>query len=242
MKAIILAAGRGSRMAGLTDERPKCMVPLGGKPLLSWQIEALQQAGIPDIGVVRGYRKESVTHPRLAEHFENPRWAETNMVRSLMAADAWLRSDICIVSYGDIFYDAAAPAMLMAASADIAITFDVNFLSLWKDRNANPLDDLETFRIDATGRLLAIGEKPKTLEEIQGQYMGLLRFTPAGWKQTRQLLGDLPAETVDRMDMTTLLRRLIGEGVHIKALAFSGQWGEVDNPTDLALYEKKLAG
>ncbi|MFZ9450262.1 MAG: NTP transferase domain-containing protein, partial [Alphaproteobacteria bacterium] len=58
MRAIILAAGRGSRMRQLTDERPKCLVPLRGRPLLEWQLEALRGAGIREIGIVTGYRRE----------------------------------------------------------------------------------------------------------------------------------------------------------------------------------------
>ena len=58
MKAIILAAGRGSRMKNMTDERPKCLVELGGKPLLEYQLTALRQAGINEIAVVTGYRRE----------------------------------------------------------------------------------------------------------------------------------------------------------------------------------------
>ena len=50
---IILAAGRGSRMSNLTEERPKCMVELAGKPLLHWQLSALRRAGISSILAVR---------------------------------------------------------------------------------------------------------------------------------------------------------------------------------------------
>ena len=57
MKAIILAAGRGSRMGGATAERPKCLVELSGRPLLDWQIHALRQGGIEDIAIVRGFQK-----------------------------------------------------------------------------------------------------------------------------------------------------------------------------------------
>lgn len=242
MKAVILAAGRGSRMGELTEDQPKCMVKLQGRPLLGWQVAALTEAGIDDIAVVRGYRKESVEHPAITHFFDNARWSETNMVRSLMAAEAWLRSSNCIISYSDIFYEASAIKSLIASAADIAITYDTNFLALWKERNASPLDDLETFRITSDDNLLAIGEKPNTLGEIEGQYMGLLRFTPAGWHSVQQLLSSLPAATIDRMDMTTLLRHLIGKGIAIKTLAFCGTWGEVDNASDLALYEEKLAG
>jgi len=57
MKAIILAAGRGSRMKNLTDERPKCLVELRGNPLLDWQLAALLEAGIDRIAIDTGYRQ-----------------------------------------------------------------------------------------------------------------------------------------------------------------------------------------
>ena len=56
MNAIILAAGRGSRMKNLTSDKPKCLVQLNGKTLIQWQLDALNQAGISNIAVVTGYR------------------------------------------------------------------------------------------------------------------------------------------------------------------------------------------
>ena len=58
MKANILAAGRGSRMKHLTDERPKCLIEFNGKPLLEWQLEAIRAAGIDEIGIITGYKRE----------------------------------------------------------------------------------------------------------------------------------------------------------------------------------------
>ena len=58
MKAIILAAGRGSRMGNLTDESPKCLVELRARPLLEWQLMAIREAGIDDIAIVNGYKRE----------------------------------------------------------------------------------------------------------------------------------------------------------------------------------------
>lgn len=82
MKAIILAAGRCSRMKDLTDDRPKCLVELRGKPLLEWQLIALRAAGISEIAIVTGYKRELLCNRGLHE-FHNPRWADTNMVSSL---------------------------------------------------------------------------------------------------------------------------------------------------------------
>ncbi len=239
MKAIILAAGRGSRMKNLTEERPKCLVELHGRPLLAWQLEALRGAGIMDIAVVTGYRRELLADRGLVE-FHNPRWSETNMVASLACAAEWLQGGPCIVSYSDIFYDAAAPRLLMQTQAELAITYDPNWRALWESRFEDPLSDAETFKMDASGVLLEIGQKPTRIEDIQGQYMGLLRFTPAAWQRVETLRRSLEAPVRDRLDMTGMLQRLIaGQGARIQALAYEGRWGEVDSAEDLAVYERK---
>ena len=83
MQAIILAAGRGSRMDKLTQDKPKCMVQLAGKSLLNWQVESLKSAGILSIVAVCGYMADKIKLEGL-EKILNPRWNETNMVLSLV--------------------------------------------------------------------------------------------------------------------------------------------------------------
>ncbi len=236
MRAIILAAGRGSRMKDLTDERPKCMVELRGKTLLQWQISALQGAGITEIGIVRGYRKQMLEGFGLTP-FDNPRWAETNMVSSLACAQEWLKNIPCVVSYSDIFYEVSAVRMLMDTDAKLAITYDRNWRALWEGRFADPLSDAESFRIDGNSDLLEIGQKPKHIEDVQGQYMGLLRFTPVSWRQVEALRAALAPALCDKLDMTGMLQRLItGYGVKVRALPYAAEWGEVDSAEDLAIY------
>ena len=103
MRAIILAAGRGSRMGHLTRASPKCLLEFRGKTLLDWQIDAIRSAGIEKIAIVTGYRRDLLLDRGLVE-FHNERWAETNMVVSLSRASSWLREAPCVVSYSDIFY------------------------------------------------------------------------------------------------------------------------------------------
>ena len=123
MKAVILAAGRGSRMGSLTDNIPKCLTKLAGRTLLSLQCAALKDAGITDIAVVTGYQAGSFTNSGL-KLFTNPHWAESNMVTSLACAAAWLNDDTCIVSYGDIFYSPRIVKHLIACEDEIAIAYD----------------------------------------------------------------------------------------------------------------------
>ncbi len=174
-------------MKSMTSEMPKCLVALKGRPLLEWQIGALREAGIADIAIVTGYRRDMLSPYGLME-FHNPRWAETNMVTSLACATEWLATGPVIVSYSDIFYEASAIRLLSACTGDLAITYDPHWERLWRQRFADPLDDAETFRLDPEGNLADIGGKPGHLSEIEGQYMGLLRFTPGSW-QRRKMSG-----------------------------------------------------
>lgn len=235
-RAIILAAGRGSRMGELTAEQPKCFARLHGRRLLDWQLRALRGAGIERLALVRGYRGECFDEP--LTYFENPRWQQSNMVRTLLVADAWLAADACIVSYSDIFYSAATVAALSRVEADLAIAYDPHWHALWSQRFADPLADAESFRLDASGNLATIGERCQSVAEIEGQYMGLLKFTPAGWAQVRELLLQRGDEAIDRLDMTSLLRLLLQAGLSIAVSPVQGPWGEVDAADDLALYHR----
>src|SRR5205814_1067935 len=142
-------------------------------------------------------------------------------------AAAWLESSMCIVSYSDIFYDPKAVVDLLGSSNPIAVTYDPGWRAHWEKRFANPLDDAETFRLNADGTLAEIGAKPKTIEEIQGQYMGLLRFAPAGWQELLRMRSGLSPDERDRMHMTGALQRIIeAANMPIGAVPFRGDWGE----------------
>src|SRR5208283_2583406 len=237
MRALILAAGRGSRMGPHTEARPKCLVELEGKPLIVRQIAALRGGGVEEIGVVRGYRAEMIDFPGLT-CFSNERWAETNMVMSLAAAAPWLHSGPVIVSYADIFYRRELVRGLAGAPGPLVISYDREWRRLWTRRFPDPLADAETFRIDAAGQLLEIGGKTTRIEDIAGQYMGLVKFTPPAWNAVEALLGTLDAPTRNRLDVTRLLRRLLArKDLPIGTFPTNGQWGEIDNPEDVALYQ-----
>lgn len=240
MQGLILAAGRGSRMGERTDDRPKCMVELLGRPLLHRQVAALRAGGVDRLGIVRGYRAESIVVED-ATYFNNGRWASTNMVMSLACARAWLSEAPTIVSYSDIFYTGSLVARLAAAPGDLVVTYDSQWLPLWQRRFADPLSDAETFRTDDEGRLIEIGARAASLDEIRGQYMGLLKFTQASWRAVEAILAERASLERDKLDMTSLLRLLLESGLRISTLATRGQWGEVDNPSDIAVYEAKAA-
>jgi choline kinase len=226
-------------MGALTEAAPKCLTPLGGRPLLEWQLSALRGGGVGEIGVVRGYKPHLLDGRGLVT-FDNPRWADTNMVASLACAADWLQRLPVIVSYSDIFYPASAVKALAAARSHIAISYDPHWLALWSQRFDDPLSDAETFRLDGS-RVVEIGRRAKSLDEICGQYMGLLKVTPAGWAIIERYRRSLAPERSDKLDMTSLLSGLIETGYRVDAVAVSGAWGEVDSANDLAIYERLIA-
>ncbi|MBI3868538.1 MAG: phosphocholine cytidylyltransferase family protein [Verrucomicrobia bacterium] len=240
MRALILAAGRGSRMRALTAHQPKCLVSVADRPLLEWQLESLRASGIHQIGVVRGYQADQV-QPAYCALFENPRWAATNMVATLCRADAWLRSDACVVSYADILYHPETVTALMESRGDIALSYDRLWRGLWQERFSDPLSDAETFQSSPDGKLTAIGARASSLIEVQGQYMGLLKFTPKGWAAVTQYLDSLSDSERDRLDMTGMLSALLARKTEITTVPVDGRWCEVDSDSDLALYQSRIA-
>jgi len=123
----------------------------------------------------------------------------------------------------------------------LVISYDRDWRRLWTQRFADPLADAETFRIDAAGQLLEIGGRTARIEDIEGQYMGLFKFTPPAWSAVEVLLSTLDPPLRNRLDVTGLLRRLLaGNHLPISTFANDGQWGEIDSPEDVALYQNMV--
>jgi len=202
-------------------------------------LSSLRQAGIDRIALVRGYLSEMLQRNDCTL-FENTRWAESNMVATLCCAGEWLRNGPCIVSYSDILYHSDHVRALAQAPEDIVITYDRLWQDLWSERFEDPLADAETFRCDPDGTLREIGRRASSITEIQGQYMGLFKVSPAGWQTIRSYLDSLSTPERDRLDMTTLLSRLLAGGVRIGTVPVEGRWCEVDSDSDRKLYEARI--
>lgn len=241
MKVIILAAGRGSRLGERTKNRPKCMCELCGRTLLDRCLDTLEKARVSrsDIGIVTGYRSDMFQAKGVA-YFHNPDWERTNMFCSLTMARDWLKQEPCIVCYSDIVFAPEVIETLRESGAPLAITSYSEYWNLWKLRMENPLEDLETFRIDDAGRLLEIGLKPDSIADIQGQFMGLLRFTPESWGWVEETIKHSLSKTVDKLDMTTLLQGMLERGYPIQTVSTGWLWLECDSERDIEAYEREF--
>ena len=236
MQGLILAAGRGSRMPALTRSNPKCLVTVGGGTLLERQVAALRSAGAERIGVVGGWQSAAL-RGRGVELLHNPDWDTTTMVASLCRANDWLRADVTLVSYGDIAFSPATARRLAACPAPLALAYDRDWRSLWQRRFEDPLDDAETFALRDDGHVAEIGGRPRPDERIEGQYIGLMRWTPSAWTRYGGVLRGLQSTAAGRrVDMTAALRLLVREHrAAIAAVPVDGPWFEFDSERDVAL-------
>lgn len=237
MKAIILAAGEGTRLRPYTLDRPKCLVEIDGRSLLDRQLAVLCHRGIDEIILIGGYRAEAL-RDKAARLYLNPRYAETNMAWTLFCAEEELMGEI-IISYGDIVYCGKILDDLLASKGDISVAIDVEWERYWRSRSANPLQDAETLRLSSDGSILELGQRPRTLSEIQGQYMGLMKLTPTGIAALRSVFWssrfDEPNTGIRRESayMTDLLQSVIDSGHRVESVLVSAPWVEVDTIADL---------
>lgn len=247
MQLIVLAAGRGSRLGPSGAERPKCMTPLLGRPWLDWQLDACAAAGIGPPAVVTGHAAAAIQpDARIERRVHHARWAQTGPVASLWCALVELPDTELLIGYGDCLWHPHWLTRLRTATAPMAISSDRDWLSLWSARFTAPLSDAESLRLgpaDADGRrhLQQIGQRTRCLDDIAGQFMGLLRFDARGTQTLRALLAALPQARRDQLDMTALLSLLLEAGHAIEVIEGGGSWIELDHASDLELYHRRSA-
>ena len=242
MKSVILAAGEGTRLRPHTRDRPKCLVELVGTSLLEHQIETLHKAGITDISVVTGYREDQVTKLGCPT-FHNPDYRRTNMVASLVKAKEVLEAgDDVLISYADIVYEPTVVTALLTCEAPVAMAVNRRWRQLWDVRMDDPLLDAETLKLDSRGHVIELGKKPDSYADIEGQYMGLIKFRGSEACDIPSIYAELAPDALydgkdlANMYMTSFLQHWIDHRGPIQAVMVNGGWLEVDTTDDLELY------
>jgi choline kinase len=248
MRMIILAAGQGTRLRPLTDDRPKCLVELNGRPLLARTIETARAVGVTDIVVIGGYKIECLADYDVTV-VANPDFASTNMVRTLFCAQSYFSTGF-VMSYGDIVYTPEVLRKLLADPAPISVIVDRGWRTYWEQRFEDPLADAETLSIDAQGNIGEIGKKATSLDAVQAQYIGLVAFRGSGVQmltdayraaQQQERAGQFPFEGVrslDKLYMTDLLQGMIEQGHKLNPVTIDRGWVEIDSVGDLAVAEE----
>jgi choline kinase len=242
-KVLILAAGQGTRLRPITNDRPKCLVPLLGKSLLERQTDVLKSAGLTNIHIATGYRSDQIE--KLGYHTSlNPLFDQTNMVESLFSALEFIEGDEdLIIAYGDIVYQKNNLDKVLASNDEITLMIDKEWKAFWSLRLENPLDDAETLKLDDEGFVTELGKKTESYDDVQGQYTGLIKirgdkvsdFISFYNSIDRNMIYD--GQDFNNMYMTSFLQMMIDSGWKAKAALVNNGWLEIDTVEDLSLYE-----
>ncbi len=241
MKAIILAAGQGTRLKKYTENLPKGMLVFDGKTIIERQIELYRKCGIDKIIVVRGYAADKINYNGIT-YYTNEEYANTNMVESLMAAKVEFDDDV-IVSYSDILFEEHLLKGMMDSKADFAVSVDDNWKEYWLKRYGKVDFDTESLSIDENDNITELGLEAPELEKIDARYIGLLKFSKEGLRYIVDIMSeayrhfeDKPwqqsGKTVRKAYMTDLLNAVIESGKEVKAIHFNNGWIEFDTNED----------
>lgn len=245
MKAIILAAGKGTRLNKYTQNLPKGMLPVFGKPIINHQVETFLRNGISDITIIKGYCAEKIDIPG-TKSFINPLFAETNMVESLFCAMSELTGDV-IISYSDILFEDKVLKEVISSKKEIGVLIDMDWKDYWQARYDKVDFDTESLKLDKIGRIIELGISNPPLDEIDGRYVGMIRLNEHGCNTFRQIYSKgkqkysgLPwinGRLFEKIYMTDFLQEIIMQNHQIWPIKINHGWLEFDTNED---YERVL--
>lgn len=233
IKAVILAAGRGSRINSITKNRPKGQIDVLGKTLVQRHIDGLNKVGIHNIAVVAGYLEEKIQYPNVAKYI-NSDYFETNMIYSLFCARDFMEDDL-LVLYSDILLDSSVYQKLIQRNESICILVDNEWTSYWKFRFGDDYrQDIEALKIE-DGIVVEIGsDKRVDFDEISGRFVGGIYIPKSKLHYFKH--ADSSFDNYKKVDFTTYLSQIISQGETVKAKWISGGWYEIDNDQDYDLF------
>ena len=240
MKMIILAGGQGSRLRPLTNDKPKCMVKYQNKPIIDYILETINSCGSLDVAIVNGYKKDILQEylkDKDITFYTNNNYDKTNMVSTLFCAKDFMDDDL-IISYADIVYTKDVLNKLLKSDNDFSVVVDKKWKELWSQRMSNPLDDAQTLKIK-DNNIIELGQKPKSYDEIEGQYIGLIKISKNVINKIIEFYENLDnkafydGKDFNNMYMTSFIQMVIDNLIDVKPVYINGGWIEVDCVDDL---------
>lgn len=237
MKAIILAAGIGSRITSVTRGDPKCLITFGRRAILDYQIESLLQAGISEIVIVTGHRRERIvdhvnrlpdgTRSRI-RLIENPRFEETNNIYSLWLARHLLKGHSFVCLNADVLYHPAILEPAVRQQDDISMIID---------RELRP----ETMKVIIDGNRVVAMSKAIPYEQASGTYIGITAFSARISGSFFDSMRAVLAEGKVTVFFNVAVERLVEQGVKVGLTETGGlPWAEIDDPADLEFARREV--
>jgi len=249
MKAIILAAGMGTRLGKYTENLPKGMLNFNGKPLIQQQVDTLRSCGVNDIIIVKGYEPDKINIEGV-KYYENKDFANTNMVETLFEAEQEMDDEI-LVCYADILYEKRIIEKILASDVEIGVAVDEDYWDYWKARLDNPENDTESFVIE-DGKIVELGDTECSLDKAKVRYVGLIKFSKQGVEALKKVYHDNKEKYFSSEDkwkmskcfkkayMTCILQALIDDNHRVDPITIKHGWLEFDTVEDYEKYSEWL--
>lgn len=246
MKAIIVAAGPGTRLLPFTENKPKCMLEVGEKTILQRMLEVLRENGVTDIVMVKGYKSDAINYPNI-KYYYNPNYLENNILASLFYAEKEMR-DGFIFSYSDILYSTGVLRKLLQSKEDMSLVIDVDWAQRYKGRTLHPIDEAELVVVEDS-KVVKIS-KFMNPAIAYGEFIGLAKFARKGvetlirnykrirankWCGFKAHHRFQDAVSIDKAYLTDMLQELINRGYPIHSVDINGGWLEIDTSQDLQI-------
>ncbi len=248
MRAVIIAAGRGSRLERHTDEIPKTLVPVVGRPMIDSIVEALLHAGFSrkDLVVIGGYRIEVLkAHLPDVTFVENRGWEGNNILLSLLAARELLH-DGFVATYADIVYTPWIARRVATSSYSITLGCDTAWTRRYEGRTMHPPTDAEKLIAEGS-RVLKLSRTISPVE-ASGEFIGVARFDAVGARQLLEAFDEAQARyagrefregrSFERAYLIDLLQDMIERGVEMHQVSTHGGYMEIDTVQDHAMAER----
>lgn len=237
MKAVILAAGQGTRIRSVHGERPKCLIEVDESTILDHQLDALFMAGIDEVAIVVGYeKKQIINHVRqrnsgygpAIQFIENPAYAITNNIYSLWLAREWLAGESFICLNADVIFDPGILESAVRARTPISMIVD----PLWRD---------ETMKVVISGDRVLRMSKKISPEEFSGTYIGITIFNHTIQEGFFARMDRLISAGRVNEFFNVAVQALADDGVHIGYTSTDGlPWAEIDDPLDLSFAQSSV--
>ncbi|MBT8078004.1 MAG: phosphoenolpyruvate mutase [Gammaproteobacteria bacterium] len=238
-RAIVLAAARGSDMGELTADRPKAMITVRNKSLLSHIVDAYNAAGISQLNVVRGYCKDAVDLPNI-NLVDNDDYADTGELYSLhLALNAVTGKGDTVISYGDVLFRKYILDAVLEADDDFVIAVDAAWRETAnRDRSADYVACSMPNTRNAFYRSVTLEKMDNDIESphIHGEWMGILKVSEAAYERFTAIVREIvhsPQAPGRAADMPHLCNELIRRGHSIRVIYSTGNWLDVDTVEDV---------
>jgi len=250
MRAIILAAGVGSRMGELTKEKPKCLLEIDNTTIIKKQVISLNECGITDISVVLGYKEEMVkeaTRELGLNYYINPRFKETGLLESFFAAKEKLDGEVILVC-GDVFFEPSVIKKLLVDKNDICIVSDNSKEIDHQEQNSfenyyGKITQKGSTKVSViNGKVIKIS-KNMPLAETSAEYIGIIKFSARGIQIVYQKIKSLieAGEIIDFSSPSYLLRWFINSGQEVYTVFVNySEYAEIDYEKDLIEARERL--